>query len=135
MKVFLTTALIFGTLAVLAALAPKAAAETPWSSEITVETNVAAPSMRVSYGDVDIATPDGADVLLNRIDIAARLVCQPEDAHQLVEYDLSRRCKTEATDRAVADIGSPVVFARYRARSGHLPLTLTAEAIQPQARR
>ena len=67
-------------------------------------------SVTVRYGDLDISTPAGAHVLLARISRAAALACDQGDAGpDLSSATATRACINQAIDRAVAEVGSPLV--------------------------
>lgn len=69
---------------------------------------------RVYIGDVDRYSRDGADEILSRIDDASHRVCtEPRSVSPRTGSDERAECRTEATERAVADVGSGVVTARY----------------------
>jgi len=72
----------------------------------------------VAFGDLNIHSEQGAQVLLRRLRMAARLVCGP----QPMRLDLSRwqfynACRKTAIDDAVAAIGSPKLNEVYRGQS------------------
>src|SRR5262249_37940153 len=70
----------------------------------------------VSFADLNLDNPAGIQVLMGRIAAAARAVCGPQptirDLRQLGAYN---DCVKDATDRAVASVGSPRVAETYRA--------------------
>jgi UrcA family protein len=74
-------------------------------------------STKVAYGDLDISRPEGARTLLSRIEHAGRKVCGPSpaiyDLHGASDY---RRCRTEAVDKAVTDMRSPILTAMHEHR-------------------
>lgn len=72
----------------------------------------------VSFGDINIHSEQGAQVLLGRLRAAARLVCGPEP----ILLNLSGRqsynaCRKSALDDAVAAIDSPKLNEAYRGNS------------------
>jgi UrcA family protein len=77
------------------------------------------PSMKVSYGDLNLETEAGAQALLQRIKHAARLVCDdavsPEDQLHINHW---WRCYDTAVSNAVDQVHSAKLTARY-AQSGH----------------
>lgn len=76
----------------------------------------------VSYAGLDLASPGDARLILRRIKVAAASVCGPEPAvsslHPRAQHDW-RACTTGAVDRAVADLGAPLVIAMH---NGQLPV-------------
>ena len=61
-----------------------------------------APSVKVSYGDLDLANAQGVHTLHARITAAARQVCAPDgfDARNLALYSVERSCVREAVTNA-----------------------------------
>lgn len=134
MKVYLATAAIFGAVAIAAAFSPKAVAD-EYSIHISHRSVVGAEaSVRVPYADLNLANPAGAEALLGRIDAAARAVCDPGDTRQLVLHRLAQTCERDAVERAVADLGQPLVVARYQERIGHIEPSQIATADVSPAR-
>jgi UrcA family protein len=62
----------------------------------------AAPSIKVSYGDLDLANAQGAHTLHARVTAAAREVCAPHgfDIRDLKLYTIERSCMSEAVANA-----------------------------------
>lgn len=134
MKVYLTTAAIFGAVAIAAAFTPKAIAD-EYSLHISRQSVAGAEvSVRVAYADLNLANPAGAEVLLGRLDAAAQAVCDPGDTRQLVLHKLAQACERDAVERAVADLGQPLVVARYQERIGHIEPSQIASADVARAR-
>ena len=91
----------------LAAVCQSATAQTPLIAKTK--------QMTISFGDLNVHSQVGAGVLLNRLRMAARIVCGPEPMF----LDLSGRhfydaCRKRALDDAVAAIGSPKLNEAYR---------------------
>jgi|SRR5579872_1426628 len=91
----------------LVALSQSATAQTPFSSKTK--------QMTISFGDLNVHSEVGAGVLLNRMRMAARIVCGPEPMF----LDLTGRhfydaCRKSALDSAVAAVGAPEVVEIYR---------------------
>jgi UrcA family protein len=61
-----------------------------------------APSVKVSYGDLDLTNAQGAHTLHARISAAARQVCAPNglDTRDLWLYSVERSCISEAIANA-----------------------------------
>ena len=61
-----------------------------------------ATSVKVSYGDLDLANAQGAHTLHQRITAAARQVCAPDgfDMRNLQLYNVERSCISDAIARS-----------------------------------
>ena len=68
------------------------------------------PSIKVSYSDLDLSTPAGAQTLYHRISGAARTVCGFEGA-DLIEQQVWKACYRGAVADAVAKVNSPLLTA------------------------
>lgn len=84
-----------------AALATSAVAATPAFAQ---RPHDQAPSLRVSYANLDVTTSQGAEELMQRINDAARNVCGGASAassHDLRTYTAHNACKAQAIEHAV----------------------------------
>jgi UrcA family protein len=65
-----------------------------------------APSVKVSYGDLDLANAEGARTLHARITAAARQVCAPDgfDIRDLKLYYMERSCMSETVANAESKV-------------------------------
>ncbi|HEV3183147.1 MAG TPA: UrcA family protein [Steroidobacteraceae bacterium] len=81
----------------------------------------AAPSVKVGYGDLNLASEQGANTLYARIAAAARRVCAPDgaDIRDLQAYAAARSCERQAIANAVRDVHSTKVGTILAARLGH----------------
>jgi UrcA family protein len=79
----------------------------------------AAPSVRVSYHDLNLATDRGTAELYGRIVSAAHKVCQVSDIRNLAEVAAASACREQAIARAVRDVGNPRLAAVYTAHQRH----------------
>jgi UrcA family protein len=70
----------------------------------------------VKFADLDLTRPTGAQELYYRIRYAARNVCHTYDQFS------DRDCIEQAIERAVADIGAPLLTRRYHASTPRQPL-------------
>jgi UrcA family protein len=72
-----------------------------------------APSVRVAYGDLNLASAQGASTFHARIAAAARTVCGADsvDIRNLREYAEARSCETQAIANAEHDVNSPKVVS------------------------
>ncbi len=67
-------------------------------------------SVTVRYGDLNVSTPDGAQELLGRISRAAAMACEgPRIGTDLAGEPARKACINDAIDRAVAEVGAPLV--------------------------
>ena len=70
------------------------------------------PGVSVKYGDLNIGSPVGAQVLLKRIDTAANTACGgAPDIRQLNQLASFEACRRFAVARAVAAVDSPMLTA------------------------
>jgi UrcA family protein len=77
-----------------------------------------APSVRVNYHDLNLATEQGTQALYERIVLAARRVCAASDIRILAEVAAAQVCQAQAIAHAVRDVNSPQLAALY---SAHQP--------------
>jgi UrcA family protein len=73
-------------------------------------------SEKVSYADLNLATPAGAATLYNRIEIAARRVCGPDIG--ATRYFERKGCRKSAVAAAVTKVNSPMLTAVYHSKTG-----------------
>lgn len=78
-----------------------------------------APSVRVSYSDLNLATEQGTLALYARIVSAANKVCEIRDIRNLTEVSAANACRAQAIAHAVHDVGNPRLAALYTARQPH----------------
>jgi UrcA family protein len=75
-------------------------------------------AVTVSYGDLDLSVPAGAERLYKRIDQTAKQVCgSPTLANSAIVAPGYKACVVEAVDRAVATVDSPLLSAYHAART------------------
>jgi UrcA family protein len=71
-----------------------------------------APSIHVSYADLNLGSRDGAKAMIGRIDDAASRVCGgPPDMRLLDARAYYWACKGQAVERAVRQLDAPLVTA------------------------
>jgi UrcA family protein len=72
-----------------------------------------ANSVRVSFADLDISHPAGAETLLTRIERAAVTVCgEEEPGLPLLARDFAyRQCREDAVSQAVSRMNAPMLTA------------------------
>jgi UrcA family protein len=103
------------SLVVAGALAALAAATTCFATPLSSE----APSVKVRYDDLNLATSAGVDALYRRISNAARTVCPDEHSRDLVTVSAAARCQAKAVDQAVRDVNNPHLALVHAARVSH----------------
>ncbi len=92
----------------------------------------ATPSEVVRYGDLDLATAGGADLLYSRLNRAARNVCD-EDSLEPVSaalWWLTKSCEQSAIAHAVAQVNSAKLTAVY---DRHYPGSAAARTVRSSA--
>lgn len=88
-------------------------------SVLTAEAaSVEPPRVNVKYGDLNIDSPQGADVLYARIRRAARNVCGKFDADLLDVFRQREVCINKAISGAVTKVNAPALYAIYDAKTG-----------------
>ncbi len=77
-----------------------------------------APSVRVSYGDLNLASAQGAGTLHARVAAAARKVCAADgvDIRNLQGYAAERSCEAQAIAKALSDVRVATMAASLAAR-------------------
>lgn len=80
-----------------------------------------AASVKVAYGDLDLATTEGTSTLYGRLVAAAHTVCGASgvDNRDLRAVALERSCERRAISHAVDDVQSPQLAALVGARVRH----------------
>ena len=74
---------------------------------------LAPPRIVIDYSDVDVTNAAGAQVLYQRIVNASQEVCHQESVLGVHGYFIWRKCVRDAISRAVSNVDSPLVTARY----------------------
>ena len=77
-------------------------------------------SKTITYGDTELASPKGANRLLERIDLAARGLCAPNSTVAWPYSHAFQVCRTKAVAKAVGSLAAPLVTAAYERRGGVL---------------
>jgi UrcA family protein len=92
------------------------------------------PTANIRYGDLNLATAQGAKTLFERIISASYAVCQSFDHDGFDNADplALQSCRTKVIADAVTRIGTPALYAVYNARmTKPLPaLIVTAQSRQ-----
>lgn len=68
-----------------------------------------APSVRISYADLDLSTNEGQHILYRRVAQAARQVCPEVDPRVLWQKTASRNCQNTAIAQALRDVKQSVL--------------------------
>jgi UrcA family protein len=74
-----------------------------------------APSVAVTYQDLDLARPADARVLYTRLEHASRAVCADYNTIELTRRAAYERCYSKALSDAVRQVNAPQVLALYQA--------------------
>jgi UrcA family protein len=77
------------------------------------------PKANIRYSDLNLATPQGAKVLYERIISASYAVCQSfgRDRNDNADPSALQACRKKIVADAVTKIGRPALYAVYNARS------------------
>jgi UrcA family protein len=67
----------------------------------------------VAYGDLNLESPQGAQVLYSRLRNAARSVCTPLEGRDLVQLHSWQTCFNHAVDSAVVEVNKALVSALH----------------------
>lgn len=92
-------------------------------------TVVATPAVRskmISYADLNLQRHEGVVALYRRIRNAADLVCYEGDTRPIQSQLSLRRCTSDATARAVAQVGVPALVTLHAQQTSKAPLTIVA---------
>jgi UrcA family protein len=107
--------LMTALLATFAGSAATAALATS-ASQPPADSNTTTSSVVVRYGPDDLSSNAGAERLLLRLQRAAEMVCDGDEAWDVLsvkEYHNIRTCERNATGRAVDEVSSPRLTALY----------------------
>ena len=86
-------------------------------------------SVRVSYADLNLASPTGANVLEKRIASAARVVCEMEDSREIALATATNICRNQAISDAQPAFNAALASARSPSVTV-LPLSIVVTARQ-----
>jgi UrcA family protein len=70
----------------------------------------------IRFADLDMSRPEGASVLLRRIQNAAKIVCSPLESKDPARFAMFQHCVADAMERAVTQIDRPALDAYYRGK-------------------
>jgi UrcA family protein len=71
-------------------------------------------SVKVSFGELDLTKPAGAEALYRRIKKAAFVVCGGYESPMPLSYTARSQCFKTAIDDAVAKVNSPLLTSLHR---------------------
>lgn len=77
------------------------------------------PSVTVRYGDLDLSTAAGADVLYRRISGAARQVCPDVYSRDMNTATAGKRCQATAIATAVQRLDNPQLALVHASHTSH----------------
>ena len=87
------------------------------AAPVLAQTSDTVPSVAVRYGDLNIASPAGAQLLLKRLAAAANTACGgAPDIRELVQWASFEACRSSAVARAVVAVDSPMLTAMTHGR-------------------
>ena len=70
-------------------------------------------SVAVSYADLNLASADGAKLMLSRLKQASKKVCGRPVTHAPAERRLVQACVKETMGRSIAKLNAPMVTALF----------------------
>lgn len=71
-------------------------------------------SIKVSYSELDLTKPAGAEALYRRIRKAAFIVCGAYDSPMPLNYTAKSQCFKSAIDEAVSKVNSPLLTSLHQ---------------------
>jgi UrcA family protein len=101
----------------MAAVAGSAMAQ----SEADAARSIYRDAVPVTYGDLDLASADGAAAMLHRLHDAALNACGADDS-SVRDYKWATHrsaCYRRSMNRALADLGAPTVTRLYEAHAAY----------------
>jgi UrcA family protein len=88
----------------------------------TLERGYELVTRTVKFADLDLRSKTGVATLYERIQSAAKQVCEPENSRTFEHINRIRRCEQRAVDQAVMDVNSPGLTEYHREQTGALTL-------------
>ncbi len=83
------------------------------AAHVLAQTSDTVPSVSVKYGDLNIGSPAGPQVLLKRIGAAANTACRgAPNTRQLTQLAGFEACRRSAVARVLVAVVSPMLTAR-----------------------
>lgn len=102
-------------LAALATICLAAAVTTVRAADVPSDS---VPMKTVTYGDLNLANPQGIEQLYRRIVGAAQQVCEPLNGRSFVEKQQFSTCNRQSIARAVAAVDQPALTALQAIKTG-----------------
>jgi UrcA family protein len=82
----------------------------------------AVPTYQVNFGDLNLNSAAGTELIYRRIRWGAGIVCRHLEGREIAKQAAHQRCEKEAIGRAVAQVGHPRLTAYYsKLNHGKLP--------------
>jgi UrcA family protein len=75
-------------------------------------------SITVKYDDLNLSRPAGVNALYNRIQAAARTVCEPLSSQSHLQSPAYMGCFSDAVSDAVQKVGQPALSSLYQDKTG-----------------
>ena len=92
----------------------------------TVVAKTDLPAKTVSYGDLNLQRHEGIATLYRRIQTAANLVCSQVNERPPQVALRVRACASDATTRAVTEVGMQALATLHAQQTGKAPTTMVA---------
>lgn len=103
----------------LGALAAVALTAIGIADGIGTHAQAAAPTVRVTYADLDLSQPAGVQQLYRRLQRASATVCSALDQADSAAYSRWESCYSQVLQRAVLRVNAPQLLALYRSDSAN----------------
>jgi UrcA family protein len=114
----------FAAVSLMSTLSICAVAQTTEYATVVAKADL--PAKTVSYGDLNLQRHEGVATLYRRIQTAANLVCsQVNERPPQIALRL-RHCASDATTRAVSEVGVPALTTLHAQHTGNAPTTIVA---------
>jgi UrcA family protein len=84
-------------------------------------------SETVSYADLDVNKPEGAQALYKRLNRAAKTVCAPLRGRDLQRASEHRACLGEALANAVGEVNQPLLTQHHNSRGADASAAIVAK--------
>jgi UrcA family protein len=95
------------------------------SASVSQTASAETVSVKVRYHDLNLSTEHGAKIMLRRIKSAASEACGAQEYRTFPDHDY-RPCVRDSTDRAVAQLASPMVTALNSGKSSSSPIAVAS---------
>ncbi len=83
-------------------------------------------SDKVSYGELNLRSQRGVEVLYQRLANAAKEVCSPLNAQRAHTVGAYRQCVSDALSNAIRDVDQPLLTQYHQTRTGDAALRVTS---------